>query len=76
MTLYTIMPLETVLDGMQGDREPFHEIWVNGVYMQVTPVAPGMGKIVRLLQCSLNDYLDPQLTPGSMIMYGQTNPSV
>jgi hypothetical protein len=70
MTIYTIMPLEAVLDGLNTEPEASHEVWVNGVYMQVQPIAPGMGKIVRLLQCSLEDYLRPELTPGNVVMFG------
>ncbi|NIK68889.1 MULTISPECIES: YlzJ-like family protein [unclassified Paenibacillus] len=71
MTLYTIMPLENVFDGIHGEPEPSQEVWVNGVFMQVQPVAPGMGKIVRLLHCSLDDYLKPELAPGNFVMFGQ-----
>ncbi|GGG80360.1 YlzJ-like family protein [Paenibacillus radicis (ex Gao et al. 2016)] len=77
MTLYTIMPLETVLDGMTGAAEtaqtPSQQIWLHGIHMEVIPVAPGMVRIVRLLQCQLNDYLNPQLAPGSIMMYGQND---
>lgn len=71
MTIYTSLPIELVLEGLNRDMEPHQEVWVNGVFMQVEPVAPGMGKIVRLLQCSLDDYLNPALAPGSIVMYGQ-----
>ncbi|MBH5316579.1 YlzJ-like family protein [Paenibacillus sp. GSMTC-2017] len=70
MTLYTTMPLETVLQGFNEEMEPLHEIWVQGIHMQVEPIAPGMGKVVRLLNCSLDDYLNPELMPGSLIHYG------
>ncbi|WP_336772226.1 YlzJ-like family protein [Paenibacillus sp. MMO-58] len=71
MTLYTIMPLENVLDGIHGEPESYQEVWVNGVFMQVSPVAPGMGKIVRLIHCGLDDYLKPELAPGNFVMFGQ-----
>ncbi|GLX68542.1 YlzJ-like family protein [Paenibacillus glycanilyticus] len=71
MTFYTIMPLEAVLDGINAEPIPSQEVWVNGVFMQVQPVAPGMGKIVRLIQCSLEDYLKPELSPGQFVMFGQ-----
>lgn len=69
MTLYTNMPLELVLEGFNGEMENLQEIWSNGVKMQVMPVAPGMGKIVRLLECQLDDYLNPKFTPGNIIHY-------
>lgn len=69
MILYTSMPLDVVLQGLNDDREPLQEVWAYGVKMQVTPIAPGIGKIVRLLECPLNDYLNPALTPGTVIRY-------
>ncbi|MGM0880817.1 MAG: YlzJ-like family protein [Bacillota bacterium] len=72
MTLYTNMPLELVLEGVNDEVEPLQEVWANGVKMQVTSVAPGIGKIVRLLECDLNDYLNLSLTPGMIVHYQPT----
>lgn len=69
MTIYTNMPLEVVLEGFNEKMELHQEVWVNGIRMQVAPVAPGIGKIVRLLDCSLHDYLNPSLSPGSIVHY-------
>lgn len=69
MTLYTCMPLEIVLEGMNDKTEPLLEISLQGVKMQVMPIAPGIGKIVRLLDCNLYDYLNPSLTPGTIVNY-------
>ncbi|MHA7963091.1 YlzJ-like family protein [Paenibacillus sp. CAU 1782] len=70
MTLYTTMPLELVLQNKEEERDEFLEVWSGGIRMQVVPVAPGVGRVVRLLECRLDDYLDPQYTPGSLIQYG------
>lgn len=72
MTLYTSMPLEVVFEGFNDEMEELQEVWALGVKMQVTPVAPGMGKIVRLLECGLNDYLNPSLAPGNIVHYSVT----
>ncbi|MBD2870678.1 YlzJ-like family protein [Paenibacillus arenilitoris] len=72
MTLYTNMPLELVLDGIHEKAEAPQEVYAHGIKMQVTPVAPGIGKIVRLLDCSLDDYLNPNLTPGTLVSYRST----
>jgi hypothetical protein len=69
MTLYTMMPMELVLQGYDDDREETVEITARGIRMQVVPVAPGMGRIVRLLDCKLDDYLDPGLTPGTIVPF-------
>ncbi|OUS71651.1 hypothetical protein B1748_26235 [Paenibacillus sp. MY03] len=70
MTLHTIMPLELVLQGYGEEGEPMLDVTAKGIRMLVIPVAPGCGKIVRLLDCSLYDYLDPTLAPGSLIAFG------
>jgi len=71
MILYTSMPLEVVLEGVNEEREPYLEVWAGGVKMQVEPIAPGAGRVVRLLQCSLDDYLNPSYNPGSIIQYNK-----
>lgn len=70
MTLYTSMPLELVMEGLENEMEPMQEVWASGIKMQVVPIAAGMGKIVRLLECNLDDYLNPNYTPGSIVHYG------
>lgn len=76
MTLYTTMPLELVLDGMQNDPGPFVEIEHDGMTMQVMPTAPGVGTIVRLLSAPLDRYLSPEYTPGRTIYYADRQPVV
>lgn len=69
MTLYTMMPMELVLQGYDDGREETVEVTARGIRMQVVPVAPGMGRIVRLLECKLDDYLDQGLTPGTIVSF-------
>ncbi|MFD0671676.1 YlzJ-like family protein [Cohnella sp. GCM10027633] len=76
MTLYTTMPLELVLDGMQNEPGPFVEIDHDGMTMQVMPTAPGVGTIVRLLSAPLERYLSPEYTPGRTIYYAARLPIV
>ncbi|MGG4034548.1 YlzJ-like family protein [Paenibacillus cisolokensis] len=70
MTLHTTMPLELVLDGVNGPGRPTMQVKAGGLLLEVEPVAPGVGRIVRLLDCELSDYLKPELSPGSIIAYG------
>lgn len=69
MTLHTTIPLELVLQGFDEEPEPTFEVWTGDVKLQVVPMAHGMGRIVRVLQCALDDYLRPELTPGSVVYY-------
>ncbi|WP_274651490.1 YlzJ-like family protein [Paenibacillus humicola] len=70
MTLYTCMPLELVYDGIKQQPGPFVDVTIGNVRMQLEPLSPGIGKIVRLLECPLDAYLRPELTPGTTIAYG------
>lgn len=69
MTLYTAMPLELVFEGFQSERPPLVTIRKDGIVMQVEPIAPGTGKIVRLLHCELYKYLDARYAPGAVVSY-------
>jgi len=69
MTLYTSVPLELVLDGINNQPGPFVDIAVAGVRMQVEPLSPGFGRIIRLLDCPLDTYLLPEYSPGTVIAY-------
>jgi hypothetical protein len=73
MTLYTSMPLELVLSGMDREPGPFVEVGREGLTMLVAPTAPGVGRIVRLIAAPLDCYLRPEFAPGSLVFYGQTD---
>ncbi|ALS21696.1 MULTISPECIES: YlzJ-like family protein [Paenibacillus] len=70
MIHYTVLPLEAVMEGI--DHEDFPrpvEIVMNGVTMQVHPINARQARIVRLISCNLQDYLNPQYAPGRMIEF-------
>jgi hypothetical protein len=70
MTLYTILPLETVFAGMDKvEQEEYVEVSINGVTMQVKPINAQQASIVRLLSCNPQDYLNPQYSPGRIIEF-------
>ncbi|WP_080838800.1 YlzJ-like family protein [Cohnella massiliensis] len=70
MILYTCMPAERVLEGFDSAREPMVEVAFGGMTMLVAPVAPGIGRIVRLVSAPLDAYLRPELAPGQTIHFG------
>ncbi|MFC5648963.1 YlzJ-like family protein [Paenibacillus solisilvae] len=70
MTIYTSMPLELVFEGFKDQLGPFVDITISGIRMQVEPISPGIGKIIRLMDCPLDAYLRPELSPGTVIAYG------
>lgn len=68
MSIYTIMPEETLWEGYQ-EIESYKELELNnGVLLQVR-IEPGqhVGTIVRLLRCGLEDYLNPAYAPGQEV---------
>jgi len=69
MNLYTPMPLELVLDGWSRGPGPFVDVTVQGITMRVMPVAPGIGKIERIISAPLDCYLLPAYMPGQTVCY-------
>lgn len=67
MTLYTVLPMEQIFEGAISYTQATQEVSIQGILMQVEPLEGGHARIVRLLQCPLNRYLDPAFAPGSII---------
>ncbi len=62
--LWTVAPIELVLDGMETDLPVPVEVTVGGRLLQVVPGMDGTGTIQRLLSSNPYDYLDPRWQPG------------
>lgn len=69
MNLYTPVPLELVLDGWSREPGPFLDITVGGIMMRVRPIAPGIGRIERIISAPLDCYLAPAYAPGQTVCY-------
>lgn len=68
MTLWSILPAELVLNNM--DEIPaYEEIQYNNIKMLVEKISPTQCKINRLLSTDPQDYLQPQIQPGSILTY-------
>ncbi|MCC3371812.1 YlzJ-like family protein [Cohnella sp. REN36] len=70
MTLYTVVPLEIVLEGWSENPAPMLELVLGEARLLLAPVAPGVGRIVRLVAAPLDHYLRPEYAPGQLICYG------
>lgn len=68
MTLHTIMPLEAVWEEGYTQQDPA-EVRIQGMLMQVMPLDNSRAQIIRLLDCPLENYLNPSLAPGQIIRY-------
>jgi len=69
MTLYTNMPLELVLNGHDRELRRTFELRLGSNLVELEPVHPGIGRLVRLIDGPLDSYLRPELQPGSLIAY-------
>jgi myo-inositol-hexaphosphate 3-phosphohydrolase len=74
MTLYTIIPEDQVLAGINDSAAatPTQEIEVNGMTMEVEPINGYQAKIVRLHSPNPQDYLNPRHAPGQLIHFSPT----
>jgi len=61
--------MDVIWEGSFKEPEATVEVVVESILMQVMPIDQGSAQIVRLLNCSLNDYLNPLYSPGQMIRY-------
>ncbi|EHB67297.1 MULTISPECIES: YlzJ-like family protein [Paenibacillus] len=72
MSWYSIIPLERSLAPGADDIEPgsrFREVRIGGVLMEVEPMGEEQARIVRLLDCGLEHYLNSSYAPGSIVRY-------
>jgi hypothetical protein len=69
MTIYSIMPMETIFAGAEAQTFDYVEITLNGIHMQVEMIGSNQAKIIRLLSCHPNDYLIEAYFPGAIIRF-------
>ncbi|HMM21628.1 MAG TPA: YlzJ-like family protein [Selenomonadales bacterium] len=68
MILWTVMPLDLVLDG--AEKMPAcEEIDYGGLKIMVEKTSPVECRIVRLLSTNPQDFLRPDIQPGQVLAY-------
>lgn len=72
MILYSVIPTEVIFQGMEQYNPQYEEIELHGVSMQVERISNNEARIVRLYSVNPQDFLNPALTPGTLIVYGPT----
>ncbi|NLZ28392.1 MAG: hypothetical protein GX887_05445 [Firmicutes bacterium] len=78
MVLYTVYPLETVLEGYAPISPEYLELDYGTGCIIFEPLPPHSGRIVRIISSQPQDYLNPQLQPGAIIsfdLHGKITPS-
>lgn len=72
MILWTPMPMEMVLDGIDGPSRPSLEVKHHGRTLMVEPISAAHARVVRLISSDPADYLDPAWQPGRVITLAST----
>ena len=68
MILWTPMPLELVVEGLEEMCPAEHsQVTYHGVPMLVERTKSGKGKIVQLLSTNPEDYLNADYNPGNFV---------
>lgn len=65
--LWTAMPVDLVIAGLEPEAPAAMEMMVEGRLLQVLPGQSGTGTVQRLLSTDPQDYLDPRWQPGTVI---------
>jgi hypothetical protein len=65
--LWTAMPVDLVIEGLEPAAPATVDLVVEGRLMQVLPGQNGTGTLQRLLSTDPQDYLDPRWQPGMVI---------
>lgn len=66
MLLYTVMPLETVLEDLDKEYD-FKEISIGQMRLVVEPLDYKQFKIIRIISSNPKDYLSIDIYPGKII---------
>mgnify|MGYP000209305439 CR=1 FL=1 len=74
MILYTPLSPELVLKGLREPVPRFRGAVIGGVPVLVEELAPGQGRLVRLLSTNPFDYLNPALMPGVGVAFLSSSP--
>lgn len=70
MILWTIIPMEIVFNGVADDAQPqYEELQYGSARLMVERTGPTQCRVVRIVSTDPNDYLRPEIQPGSTIMF-------
>lgn len=64
MILYTVVPIDDVLEGLEKEPAATSQVVLNGVLMEVEACGAFEAKVVRIISSNPNDYLASHHQPG------------
>ncbi|WP_461365095.1 YlzJ-like family protein [Candidatus Darwinibacter acetoxidans] len=68
--LYTVLPLEEVLEGLEEDPPRTIQLAVGEITVEAEPLGSFQARVVRVLSTDPRHFLEPHCQPGSII-HGQ-----
>ncbi|MHB9095456.1 MAG: YlzJ-like family protein [Eubacteriales bacterium] len=67
--IYTPLPIELVLEGIEKDGQPYQELDVGGVKLLVEQQTMDKCRVVRVLSTNPMDYLKAEFQPGTELKF-------
>lgn len=67
--IYTPLPIELVLEGIDKDGPPYQELEVGGAKLLVEQVNTDTCRVVRLISTNPADYLKEEFQPGTELNF-------
>lgn len=67
--IYTPLPIELVLDGIDKEGPPYQEIEVGGAKLLVEQQSMDKCRVVRLISTNPADYLRSEFQPGTELKF-------
>lgn len=67
MVLFTVLPLEDVLDGVEEEPTPTMLLAMDGFILEVEQLEGFQARVVRLHSTAPEHYLAPHCQPGAVI---------
>ncbi len=67
--MYTPMPIELILEGMEKERPPYQELEVGGAKLLVEQLGMHNYRVVRLISTDPMDYLKSEFQPGTELQF-------
>lgn len=68
--LYTVLPLEEVLEGIEQEPGPTVQLTLGGITVEAEPLGNFQARVVRVLSTDPRHFLEPHCQPGILI-HGQ-----
>lgn len=74
--LWTVMPLEIVLEGSDSFVPKYNEITWKESTLVVEPLEMSTARVIRIISTNPQDFMNPQVQPGNIIKIRDNQPDL